>query len=156
VAVGGPVLRGDVDLDVGIDAVVLYAPAGALEPQRVPRLGHGRAVDQRVAPVDADHATPGASADDRADAVEREAGGDDVAVGAGVLVGHRDDRAARRVRGIGHRRVAPRVVPALDRTGELLQHQLGGVAAVVVPDVDDQALPGDLEDEVAVQLRPAV
>jgi hypothetical protein len=40
VTVGGPVLRGDVDLDVGIDAVVLDAPAGALEPQRVPRLGH--------------------------------------------------------------------------------------------------------------------
>ena len=44
----------------------------------------------------------------------------------------------------------------MDRAGELLQHQLRGVPAAVVPDVDDQALAGDLEDEVAVQLGPAV
>ena len=49
------------------------------------------------------------------------------------------------------------VVPAPTVPGELLQHQLGGVAAAVVPHVDDQApRAATSRMQVAVQLGPAV
>src|SRR5580692_11358755 len=90
VAADGPVVRGDQDLGVGVDAVVLDRPAGIVEPGRVPGDGDVGAVDQFVAvAVDADHAAPGAGADDGAEAEAADGSGHDVAVRARELVGQR-------------------------------------------------------------------
>ena len=56
-----------------------------------------------VARPDADDAAPGARADQRADAHQLEAVREDVAVGAGVLVGQRHHRPGRRLRRVGLR-----------------------------------------------------
>ena len=53
------------DLNVRVDAMALDRPAGPSgEPEGVARLGHPPAVDEVVAAVDADHAAPGAGADE--------------------------------------------------------------------------------------------
>ena len=91
---------------VGVGAVVLDAPADVVEPERELGLRGLGAVDQRVARPDADHAAPGARADQRADAHQLEAVREDVAVRARVLVGERDHRAGDRLVGV-RRRLAP-------------------------------------------------
>src|SRR5699024_9174664 len=59
-----PGVRRQRHLDVRLHSVVLDRPVLALEPAGVLRLGDAGAVDQVVAAVDADHAAPGAGADD--------------------------------------------------------------------------------------------
>ena len=86
VLAGHPRLRWVEHLDIRVDAVVLHAPASLGEPERVARLRHRRAVHPAPA-VDADHAAPGARADDRSDGHLLERLVDDVAVATGVLVG---------------------------------------------------------------------
>lgn len=99
VAAGRVVLGALDDLDVRVDAVVLDVPAVALQPEGVLGLGDERAVDQPVAAVDADDAAPGAGADDGADAERLDRRVDDVAVGAGELVGDGDDGSLGASRG---------------------------------------------------------
>ena len=59
----GEVLRRDIDLDVGIGAVVFDVPADIFEPEGIFWLRGARAIDQRVCVTDADDAAPGARAD---------------------------------------------------------------------------------------------
>src|SRR5690606_40329260 len=103
------------------------------------------------------HAAPGAHAHDRADPERLGGGVDDVAVGAGVLVGHQHDGAAgclvRVGAGLG---VVPPHPPADDLRGQPRDHELAGVTAAVVAHVGDEALGADRVPQVAVQLRPAV
>jgi hypothetical protein len=134
------ILRADVDLDIGIRAVVLHAPPDIGEPEGVFRLGGEAPVDQGVAGRNSDHATPGSLPHHGAEAEQLEAVGEDVAIGAGVLVGDGHQRPGR---GVG--RVGLRFAPAADVVpdappGELLQHELADVPASVEPDVDDEGV----------------
>ena len=91
---------------------------------------------------DADHAAPGARAHQRADLHQLEAVREDVAVGAGVLVGQRHDRAQRRLVRVGRRPHPARGAVADALARELLQQELRDVAAAVVAHVDDQRRRG--------------
>src|SRR5699024_10978738 len=75
-----PGVRRQRHLDVRLHAVVLDLPVLALEPAGVLRLGDAGAVDEVVAAVDADHAAPGAGADDWPDLEGAGDGVHDVAV----------------------------------------------------------------------------
>src|SRR5205807_9599957 len=127
---------------VRVDAVVLHAPAVGLERDRVPRHGDAGAVDQALVAFDADHAAPGAGADDRAQAEHLDRRRYDVAVGAGELVGHRDERAAPGLLGVGLRGQPAAHAPGDDAPGQLLHDQLGDVPAAVPAHVEDQAVAG--------------
>src|SRR5262249_9169132 len=135
---GRPVVGGVQHLDVRVDAVVLHVPAVVGERECVPGHGDAGAVDQFLVAVDADHAAPGAGADDRAEAGEADGGGDDGAGGPGDL-GRRGARgAAARPGGVG-RRAAPAPGAQGDApAGQLLHHELGDVPAVVPAHVEDQ------------------
>src|SRR6266567_4512448 len=57
------VLGCDIDLDIGVGAVVFYVPAYIFEPESVLRLRGTRAIDECVLGADTDHTAPGAFAD---------------------------------------------------------------------------------------------
>ena len=152
---GDVILRRIVDVDIGIGAVVLHRPADVREPERELGLSHRGAVDQRMARIDADHAAPGALADERADLHQLEAVREDVAVGAGVLVGERDQRAEGGVGRVGVGLFPPREVVADALARELLEQELRDVTAAVVAHVDDHGVALALNDEVAMELGEA-
>src|SRR4051812_23308651 len=54
------VLGGDIDLDIGIGAVVFNAPANIFEPERALRFGNHGAIDKLVIAHIANHTAPGA------------------------------------------------------------------------------------------------
>ena len=58
--------------------------------------------------------------------------------------------------GIGLRAQPAAQVPADHPAGELLHHQLGGVAAAVAAHVEDQPVAAHLGPQVAVEVRPAL
>src|SRR5699024_9986584 len=143
------------DLDIGLDTEVLHAPVLALEPECIAGLGDLVAVDEFVAAVDADDTAPGAHADDRADPLSLDAGVDDVAVGAGDLIGHEGHWPARCVLRIGdHPVVAAGGVPADDPIGEALGHERTRVPTPIEPDIGDDAFAAHRLTQVAVQLSP--
>ena len=149
------VVRGDVDVVVGIGSVVLHGPADVDEPEREFRLGRDRAVDQAMVGVDADDAAPGPLPDQRAEAVEFEAVAEDVAVGARELVGERDHRAADGLGRIGHRRAPARDVVADAFARQFLEQERRDVAAAIIPHVDDQRVAIELGEIPAMELREA-
>src|SRR6202030_965278 len=87
VTLRSPVIGRHDDLDVGVDAVVFHAPAVLLEPERQPRYGDLRSVDQLMLVVVTDDAAPGPGADDRAQPEQADGAGDDVAVGSRAFAG---------------------------------------------------------------------
>src|SRR6266702_258268 len=60
------ILWSDVDLDIGVGAVVLDVPAHVFEPESKFRLGGCRTIDQFMTRFDANDTAPGALADERA------------------------------------------------------------------------------------------
>ena len=156
VPAGRRVVRGDPHLYVRVDAVVLHAPAVLVEGERVPRHGDGRTVDQALVALDTDYAAPGPGADHRAEAEQLDRGRDDVPVGPGELVGHRDQRTAPRLLRVGFRPQPAAQAPADDPPGQLLHHKLGDVAAAVSAHVEDQPVAGHLGAQVTVEVRPAL
>src|SRR5262245_36705606 len=146
------VLRCDVHLDVGVRAVVFHAPAHVIERERKLGLRGDCPVRQHVPGADADNAAPGTFADQLAEPELLERVAEDVAVRAGVLVGHRDQRPARRLV-----RVWLRCAPARERVCQPaacqpLQQQARYVAATVEPYVDDEPLAVILDQETPVEL----
>src|ERR1700730_12866387 len=87
VALDARVVRRDVDVVVGIGAVIFDAPADVDEPKRKLGLRRHGAVHQRMTRPDADDAAPRAFADQRSEPVQFEAVAKNVAVGPRVLVG---------------------------------------------------------------------
>src|SRR5579871_1285977 len=102
-----------------VRAVVLYAPADISEPEAKLRLrgdGPVHQRDQRI--VVADHAAPGAFAHQRAEVEHLEGMAEYVAVGAGILIGQRHQRAARRLNEVWFR-----LAPPLEAIAEPWPHQ---------------------------------
>src|SRR2546421_4986215 len=52
------ILGSDIDLDIGVGAVVFHIPPHVLKPERGLRMGRYRAINQLVMGIDADDATP--------------------------------------------------------------------------------------------------
>ena len=90
-----------------------------------------------------------------ADAQPLDRRGDDVAVGAGQLVGQRDDRAARRVVGVGARLPVARGGPSRSPCAPASPPPAATCARRVAAHVEDQPVAGGLPAQVTVQLRPA-
>src|SRR5215469_13516594 len=87
IAIVSIVLWRNIDFDIGVGAVVLDLPAHVFEPESEFRLSGHRTIDQFMARIDANDATPGTLADERAQAKQFEAVGKDVAVRSRLLVG---------------------------------------------------------------------
>ena len=104
---------------------------------------------------DADHAAPGALADELADAHQLEAVAEDVAVGPRLFIGQRDHGTRRGLVGIAGRLAPAQQVPGDALAGDLLQQQLRDMAAAVVADIDDEPVAIALGGEVAVKLGEA-
>ena len=101
-----------------------HRPAPVHDPHGVARLGHGGAVHQLGARLDTHHTAPAAHTHDRPQATFLDHRGDDVAVGARVLVGDGDQRAPPHVSGIGQGLLAAGHDPPSELAGQLLDHQL--------------------------------
>jgi hypothetical protein len=89
------VLRRDVYVVCRIRPVVLDTPPDIGEPERVLGLGRHAVVDEHVAHVDPDDASPGPLTDDGTELLDLEDVAEDVAVGAGELVGEANEGARR-------------------------------------------------------------
>src|SRR5579862_6258808 len=98
-------IRPEIDVDIGIDTLILRNPLARLAVVN-PKLGRGNraSVQQGRARRDADEATPSSLPNQRAELRLAEHPREEVAPRAGILVDHQDLRALHR--GLIHRRLA--------------------------------------------------
>jgi hypothetical protein len=80
-------VRSDLDVDIGIGAVVLNIPPDVHKPLREFGLRRYTAVDEMMARPNSNHAPPRASADQWPDFLQLERVGEDIAVGTSIFVG---------------------------------------------------------------------
>src|SRR5579885_3063253 len=139
-----------------VGAIILYAPAHILEPETKLWLGSDGPIGQRHIRGDANDAAPGALADQRPQPHHFEGMGEDVAVGASVLVGDCHQLASRGMVDIwlGRRPALERVSQSGSR--QLLQHQAGNCTAAVPAYINDQRLVVIFGQVIAVELRVAI
>ena len=146
------VLRPHLDFDVRVRAVIFHLPADVREPKAELRLRGESLVRQRVPRGDADHAAPGALADQGAQLHQLKAVAEDVAVGAGVFVGDGHHGAGGRLARVGPDAEVAALNVADAPAREFLQQKLRDMPAAVETHVHDQRIPVDLDREVAVEL----
>src|SRR6516162_5305388 len=103
--------------------------------------------------IDTDHAAPRALTHERPQTVELETMAENVAVGTGERIGHRDDRPADGVGRIWKRRSVSWRIVSYPLAHELFEQQRRDVAAAVVTNVDDQSFSIELAQVASVELR---